>query len=101
MIPEYRIMPHRSQVDIMAKILTLAKNEISKTHIMYMAFLSHTQMMDYLAKLQKHDYLSLNEKTGMFKTTEKGKKFLDSYENMQKHLPDDPDDEPFLKTLNH
>jgi predicted transcriptional regulator len=46
---------------------------------MYKAFLSYSQMKEYLTILTDNDLLSYDEVTRVFKTTEKGLRFLQTY----------------------
>jgi hypothetical protein len=46
------------------------------------AFLSYAQMKEYLMMLTKTDLLSYDLDTHTFKTTEKGLRFLDAYNQM-------------------
>ena len=52
---------------------------ITKTRIMYRAFLSYTQMKENLTALTEKDLLRYKEDTRTFKTTEKGLRFLYTY----------------------
>jgi predicted transcriptional regulator len=49
---------------------------------MYHAFLSYAQMKEYLRVLTENNLLNYNVDTQTFKTTEKGLKFLDTYNQM-------------------
>jgi predicted transcriptional regulator len=74
----------RSDIDIMANILSEAKNGTRKTRIMYRCNLSHSQLQIYLQVLRDMGLLELySKKEGAklkyFRTTSKGFKFLDIY----------------------
>jgi predicted transcriptional regulator len=76
-------MRYRSRTDIIGEILDAARgNDTSKTKIMYTAFLSSAQMKEYLMILTESDLLRYNSSTHTFKTTEKGLKFLEAYNQM-------------------
>ena len=76
-------MRYRSRIDIISHILEVANGGgVTKTNIMYKAFLSYAQMNEYLTVLTKIDLLSYDLYTHTFKTTEKGLKFLDIYNQM-------------------
>ena len=76
-------MRYRSRTDIIGEILNAANgNNTSKTKIMYTAFLSSAQMKEYLMILTESDLLRYNSSTHTFKTTEKGLKFLEAYNQM-------------------
>lgn len=69
-------MKYRSRYEIISSILESAKAGLTKTKIMYNAFLSYAQMLDYLKYLQTHDLLIFDEETQIYKTTKKGLGFL-------------------------
>jgi len=74
----------RSDIDIMANILSETRKGARKTRIMYKCNLSHTQLQVYLKLLLGMRFLaSHSEKdsseSDLFKTTAKGLKFLDAY----------------------
>jgi predicted transcriptional regulator len=83
-------MRYRSRTEIITQILEIVNDGgssssrfgdggVSKTKIMYKAFLSYNQLKEYLAVLTKSDLLSYDGQTRMFKTTEKGLEFLKAY----------------------
>jgi predicted transcriptional regulator len=85
-------MRYRSRTEIITQILEIVNDGgssstssrfgdggVSKTKIMYKAFLSYNQLKEYLAVLTKSDLLSYDGQTGMFKTNEKGLRFLKAY----------------------
>jgi len=72
-------MIYRDRLETISHILEAANGGITKTRIMYRAFLSYTQMKENLTALTEKDLLRYNEDTRRFKTTEKGLRFLDIY----------------------
>ena len=74
----------RSELDIIAKILTLSKKGAKKTNILYKCNLSYTQIQDYLPFLIDKEVLEecLIKKKGRnhkyYKTTTKGLGLLES-----------------------
>ena len=72
-------MKYRSRIDIVSQILEVANGGATKTKIMYKAFLSYSQMKEYLTILTDNNLLSYDEVTHVFKTTEKGFRFLQTY----------------------
>ena len=72
-------MINRNRLEIISQILEAANGGITKTRIMYRAFLSYAQMKENLTALTEKDLLRYNEDTRTFKTTEKGLRFLDIY----------------------
>jgi len=81
-------MLQRSQWDIMANILRLAKSPESKTHIMYGANLSFRQLERYLKLLVDGGFLRVTEErrskvTKLFVTTDDGVSFLEAYRRLE------------------
>ncbi len=67
----------------MGKILNYANGGgATKTKIMYSAFLSYSQMKGYLMVLTQNDLLSYDLNTRTFKTTEKGLRLIEVYNQM-------------------
>jgi len=75
-------MTYRSRMDIVSKILQVANGGAAKTKIMYSAFLSYSQMKEYLMMLTQNDLLSYDLDTRTFKTTEKGLRLIEVYNQM-------------------
>jgi len=81
-------MLQRSQWDIMANILRLAKSPESKTHIMYGANLSFRQLERYLKLLVDGGFLRVSEERRskvkkLFMTTDNGVSFLEAYRRLE------------------
>ena len=72
-------MKYRSRTEIVAMILEAARVGATKTKIMYKAYLSYTQVKEYIAFLQDNELLAYEEGTQLYKISEKGYKFLQSY----------------------
>ena len=76
-------MTNRSRTEIMSKILKDANGGgATQTKIMYSAFLSYSQMKEYLMMLTRNDLLSYDLDTRTFKTTEKGHRLIEVYNQM-------------------
>jgi len=80
----HRLVRKRSDIDIMANILSAAKKGAKKTRIMYGCNLSHNQLQVYLQILCEMGFLASHSKKegakpNCFKTTSKGFEFLDAY----------------------
>ena len=76
-------MRYRSRTDIISEILDAANgNNASKTKLMYKAFLSFVQMKEYLTILTESGLLRYDSNTHTFKTTEKGLRFLEAYNEL-------------------
>ena len=72
-------MKYRSRTDIVALILEAANGGATKTKIMYKAFLSYAQLKEYLTVLLEKDVLEYDDETQLFRTTEKGLRLLQMY----------------------
>jgi predicted transcriptional regulator len=74
-------MKYRSNNDIIKEILEAANGGggATKTKIMYKAFLSYAQLKEYLTELTETGLLNYDVDTRQFKTTEKGQRFLDTF----------------------
>jgi predicted transcriptional regulator len=77
----------RGRIDIIADILSEARNGTKKTRIMYGCNLSYRQLRVYLDFLLKKGLMILNnphdKNTRIFKVTKKGLAFLEAYSNLQ------------------
>ncbi len=83
-----RLVQMRSQMDIMASILNEAVKGAKKTRIMYRCNLSYRQLQRYLKLLLGMELLrSVSKKesgkTYYFKTSAKGRAFLDAYRKLK------------------
>ena len=79
-----RLVRKRSDIDIMANILSAAKKGAKKTRIMYKCNLSYGQLQVYLQVLCEMGLLAsqpkeADEKPNYFKTESKGFRFLEAY----------------------
>ena len=74
-------MKYRSNNDIIKDILDAANDGggATKTKIMYQAFLSYAQLKEYLTELTETGLLNYDVDTRQFKTSEKGQRFLDTF----------------------
>jgi predicted transcriptional regulator len=78
------MLKYRTRSEIVCQILTSAKdmNGVTKTRIMFQAFLSFAQLKDYLSILLENDLLIRDTKTNTYKTTDKGIKMLEAYQKL-------------------
>jgi predicted transcriptional regulator len=82
----------RGRFDLMASILTVAKDESKQTRIMYKCNLSYRQLKVYMSFLSNRGLLELDEiergrsKVRFFKTTDKGLTFLEAYKDLIESL---------------
>jgi predicted transcriptional regulator len=80
-------MPCRDRIEIIAQILDIAKDGgAKKTKIMYTAGLSYGQLKEYLALLEHNSLLLYNHTLKVYKTTDKGFAFLQSYMQISRML---------------
>jgi predicted transcriptional regulator len=79
-------MRNRSKIDIISLILQAANGDdyATKTKIMYKVFLNYTQLKEFLTVLTESDLLRYDFLRHTFKTTEKGLRFLKTYNQMDK-----------------
>ena len=80
-------MKYRSRTEIVGNILDAANGEVTKTKIMYKAFLSYNQVKEYLSVLIENNLIEYLDGTHKFKTTEKGLFFLKMHNQIRKLLP--------------
>lgn len=74
---------YRNRIEIVCQILKVANDGvIKKIGIMYKANISYTQLKEYVMVLTESDLLRYNLDTQTFKTTEKGLRFLEAYNQM-------------------
>ena len=69
-------MKYRSRTEIANMILEATRSGLTKTKIMYKAYLSYTQVQEYLKYLQDSDLIRYEEGTQLYRPTEKGFRFL-------------------------
>jgi predicted transcriptional regulator len=84
-------MTNRTRTEIMSEILRVSNGvSATKTKIMYQAFLSYGQMKEYLIILTRNSLINYDAYTHTFKTTEKGLRFLDTYNQMDDMIKASP-----------
>jgi predicted transcriptional regulator len=75
-------MKYRSRTDIVSQVLEAANGGSTKTKIMYKAYLSYAQLKEYLSILTEKGLLQYVEGEHIYKTTDKGNKFMRVYQHM-------------------
>jgi predicted transcriptional regulator len=80
-------MRNRGRTEIVSNILDAANGGITKTKIMYKAFLSYGQLKEYLSLLIENNLLEYLDGTHTYKTTEKGLNFLKMHNEIRELLP--------------
>ena len=90
-------MKYRSRTEIVSQILEIANGRsgsnscgITKTKIMYNAFLSYAQLKEYLTILTDNGLLSYDLDTRTFKTTEKGHRFVQVHNEVGNVMKEQP-----------
>ena len=79
-------MGNRSRTEIVSNILDAANGGITKTKIMYFAFLSYNQLKEYLSILIENNLIEYLDGTHKFKTTEKGLNYLKMHNQIEELL---------------
>ena len=72
-------MGNRSRTEILSNILDAANGGVTKTKIMYKAFLSYNQLREYLSILIENNLIEYLDGTQTFRTTKKGLNYLKTY----------------------
>jgi predicted transcriptional regulator len=81
-------MKYRSRTEIVGLILEAANGGgATKTKIMYKAFLSFAQLREYPTMLQDNELIEYDVGRQAYRTTGKGMKLLELYENMSELIP--------------
>ena len=75
-------MKYRSRTESAAMILQAVMTGSTKTKIMYKAYLSYALVNEYLKFLQDNDLIKYEKMTRQYRITEKGLKFLRSYDEI-------------------
>ena len=81
-------MKHRSRSEIIGAILEAANGGgATKTTIMYKAVLSYDLMKQHLIFLAENDMIEYEQGMMTYRTTEKGMRLLQLYNNMNEMAP--------------
>lgn len=75
-------MVNRSRVDIVAAILKAAQEGAMKTRLMYDSRVSFLQLDEYLKFLLEREMIQRVPDGNLYRITDSGKSFLDSYYDM-------------------
>lgn len=79
-------MKYRSRTDITAQILEAANGGVTRTRIMYKAFLSYAQLKEYLTVLMEKGLMDYIEGEMVYRTTDKGNRFLKIYNQIGEYV---------------
>jgi len=82
-------MKYRSRTDITAQILEAANGGVTRTRIMYKAFLSYVQLKEYLTVLMEKGLMDYIEGEKVYRTTDKGNRFLKIYNQVGEYVAPD------------
>ena len=77
-------MKYRSRTDIIVSMLAAARDEATKTKIMYSSYLSSHQLRPYLELVIKNGLLAYDSTRQRYTTTDKGLRLLELYEAIGK-----------------
>ena len=84
MLTKMYMSQRRSNLEIVAEILNIAKKGVKKTRIVYGANMNFKMLDEYLEKLTKAGLIANSEgNSGLIKTTEKGVEYLQQFYNLQ------------------
>lgn len=75
-------MKYRSRTEIIAMVLRSVSDGLTKTKIMYKAYLSYTQLREYLAHLEENELIQYDKKDHLYRITQKGVKFLIAFDQI-------------------
>jgi predicted transcriptional regulator len=73
----------RSNLEIVAEILKIARKGVKKTRIVYGANLNFKMLGGYLEKLEKAGLIEEKNGKGTIKTSEKGKQYLEQFVSLR------------------
>ena len=85
-------MKYRSRAEIVAMMLDSVTAGATKTKIMYKAFLSYTQLKEYLSYMAENDLIRYEEGTQLYKITDKGKKYMHVYTEIDEMVSSNKDE---------
>jgi predicted transcriptional regulator len=84
MLTKMYMSQRRSNLEIVAEILKIAKKGAKKTRIVYGANMNFKMLDEYLEKLTKAGLIANSEDNGgLIKTTEKGVEYLQQFYGLQ------------------
>jgi predicted transcriptional regulator len=76
-------MKNRDRAEINAMILDIAsRGRVTKTKIMYRAYLSYNNLQEYLTDLGESELLEYEDHAETYRTTDKGMRYLEIHSRM-------------------
>jgi len=87
-----KIFIKRGRLEIIYEILSICREPVQKTRVLYGCNLSYDQLSRYLKYLIARGLLRLVERDGkkLLQVTEKGRKFLEGYESLSNIVEEIP-----------
>jgi predicted transcriptional regulator len=76
-------MKYRSRADIISMILEIASQGVTKTRIMYKAYLSYAQLNQYISFLTENELIEHETGSELYNLTEKGKRLQHLYKDLE------------------
>jgi predicted transcriptional regulator len=91
MSKKMRFMAYRDKMDIISHVLEATNGGAIKIRIMHKALLSYKQMKEYVDFLVEKGLIEYNyqQEAQIFRTTEKGLQFLDTYNQIRNIIRED------------
>jgi predicted transcriptional regulator len=87
-------MKYRDRIDIISQILEAANgSNATRSKITYKAFLNYNQLKENLAALTEKELLRYDKNTQTFRTTERGLKFLQIYNQIDDMIKEEEEEE--------
>jgi predicted transcriptional regulator len=87
-------MRYRSKIDIISQILEAANGgNATKTKITYRALIGYNQLKENLAALTEKDLIRYDKNTQTFRTTERGLRFLQIYNQIDDMIREEEEEE--------
>ena len=80
---------NRCELEIIAEMLSIAKNDVKKTRLLYQANLCYSNFIKYAEFLLEEEFLGVkigNPPGKIYYTTEKGKKLLEDIKHVHRQL---------------
>jgi len=75
-------MTKRTNLEIMAEILSFCSKPRTKTHVMYRTNMSWQMLQKYLSQLQSLGLLEVHHSPTKYVTTQKGLKFVEKWKEL-------------------
>lgn len=80
-------MKYRSRTEIITMILEVASQGVTKTKIMYKAYLSYSQLNQYMLFLIENKLIECKPGSELYTLTEKGRRLVHVYKELEGMVP--------------